>query len=1320
MKRIRPNYLHDEAIRRRYPGTRPFGDSPEDYVRFFGRHEESEQLYLRVLSVSLLLQFATSGLGKTSLLQASLFPRLRQKPFLPVMVRLNEDNETLVDAVLRSFKQACTIEALEFPDVQKDGLWELLSTALVWREEFLLTPVLVFDQFEEVFTLRDGLFRLELAEELGALVTGVPPSRLRSNASDALERFGVRPDVKIVISLREDYLGALEEFSPVIPNLFQERLRLEPLTERAARQAITNPSQLVAKEGEEQFWTSPFDFEAAALDRMVTFLKGKSGVIEPFTLQLLCRHAEGIAHGMSDGREERIPLTAAEFDGAEDFGSVLNNFYHNVLDKLPKSSRTKAEELCEHGLLDRDGRRLPLAQQEIMTRFGVGAETLDILAGERLVRRERRLESVFYEISHDRLAGSIFAFRRNKLPEKEQKRIRALKFFGAAVSVLCLVLLAATVTQAALMIVGIVSVGYFAFTVFNRPFVTAEDGPLPPRYMTLPGQYRLGVIAYVSMCLLTYGLIVSYYGDILPFVVLPELVVKLTPDRSLSNPIVVGAVLVMLLNYEADWNPLSLLRRIVWGWISIPTLANRITAAASDALMVPEEERRAVASDPGNHVDIGDFDKERRSVDRIWAELCYVRLWLTRNLEQGSHLTFFNEPIFAWRTLESDFFVMREKIAPLRIAPLRQALKEESSFDRDAFQEIAHRIETLRRKYCRLGACFILFKNANKEAAIREADQFGARIPIIENRISWLRYVNLFVVAVLISISVGLWRSATLWDIAQAATNYGRVLLTQGANYYRLPLLAMALVLVVYYAAGVFRSPIASPDGPLVPRYMTQRRQYLMGMIVYVVMCLIAYALIVGYCRELFSLLALVAPSQIRAAMDTTIAQNSISFPVMIGLGVVVLVTLLRIEHEWNPLFALRRLVWGWVYIPALANQITAAASDALMVPEEKRWAVASDPGNHVDIGDFDKERRSVDRIWAELCYVRLWLRRNLEQGSHLTFFNEPSFAWRTLESDFAVMREKIAPLRQALKEESPFGHEFFESTAEKVETLRRKYCRLAASFIVFNNETKKATIVAANELGASLARIEIRANPIRYAVLFIVAILISIYLGVWLSATMWDLSHRVATTGSVFNQDADIATRWVYYGVATFGTPIVVVLLLRYLGWNYDAAQPTSYLTSYAAMFVVALCVSVASLAMLTEFVSPISPPFVELVFRDFKWGWSPALICVYVLYHVDRQIDPLLPDIGTVGGGRIAPRLFACLSFAALVTLLSLWPATTLSVGPGSAWPIEKLQTVVVGMIFTIAFSMAVVSHFCLRKAAKPRTEPDLGVAVSALRPS
>ena len=180
MSKSSPASAGEEATCSRYPGARPFTDSPEDQARFYGREAEGEELYLRVLSVPLLVQFAASGLGKTSLLQAYLFPRLWLRPFLPVMVRLDAATESLVDAVARSLEQACKTKGLKFPKVRKDGLWELLSTALVWRDDLLLTPVLVFDQFEEVITLRDRAFRDTLADELGALATGIPPERMRA------------------------------------------------------------------------------------------------------------------------------------------------------------------------------------------------------------------------------------------------------------------------------------------------------------------------------------------------------------------------------------------------------------------------------------------------------------------------------------------------------------------------------------------------------------------------------------------------------------------------------------------------------------------------------------------------------------------------------------------------------------------------------------------------------------------------------------------------------------------------------------------------------------------------------------------------------------------------------------------------------------------------------------------------------------------------------------------------------------------------------------------------------------------------------------
>ena len=144
MKKSVDRQMDQSTTRSRYLGTRPFTDSADDSARFFGRSQEGEELYLRVLSVPFVLQFGKSGLGKTSLLQAFLFPRLRERPFLPVMIRLNVLEDSLVETVMRSMKSACDRAGLEFNIGRSEGLWELLCTTMVWRGDLLLTPVLVF------------------------------------------------------------------------------------------------------------------------------------------------------------------------------------------------------------------------------------------------------------------------------------------------------------------------------------------------------------------------------------------------------------------------------------------------------------------------------------------------------------------------------------------------------------------------------------------------------------------------------------------------------------------------------------------------------------------------------------------------------------------------------------------------------------------------------------------------------------------------------------------------------------------------------------------------------------------------------------------------------------------------------------------------------------------------------------------------------------------------------------------------------------------------------------------------------------------------
>ena len=131
--------------------------------------------------------------------------------------------------------------------------------------------------------------------------------------------------------------------------------------------------------------------------------------------------------------------------------------------------------------------------------------------------------------------------------------------------------------------------------------------------------------------------------------------------------------------------------------------------------------------------------------------------------------------------------------------------------------------------------------------------------------------------------------------------------------------------------------------------------------------------------------------------------------------------------------------------------------------------------------------------------------------------------------------RDRIAPLKRG----DVTDPNIFADVAGKVDALRRQYCRLAACFLVFKNQTQKNALRDAKEFGVTITPDVPRANPLRYTAIFFVAIMIAIYLGVSLSAMTWDLLR--GDLDAALNQDPDLLTKWIGYALAIYGIPILV-----------------------------------------------------------------------------------------------------------------------------------------------------------------------------------
>jgi hypothetical protein len=217
-----------------WPGLMPFTEAGQSY--FHGRDAEVTELVQRVRADRVTVLFGKSGLGKTSLLNAGLFPRLRRDDFLPIYLRLEYGRdelpiEQIKDALARETFEH-TIEARSlWPGESLWGYFQHRGTELWDRWNRLVTPVLVFDQFEEIFTRGQGRAELEvLLDELAALAENRAPASLQREIEvdpELAPRYDFGgANYKIVLALREEFLPHLEDLQRQMPSVTRNRMRL--------------------------------------------------------------------------------------------------------------------------------------------------------------------------------------------------------------------------------------------------------------------------------------------------------------------------------------------------------------------------------------------------------------------------------------------------------------------------------------------------------------------------------------------------------------------------------------------------------------------------------------------------------------------------------------------------------------------------------------------------------------------------------------------------------------------------------------------------------------------------------------------------------------------------------------------------------------------------------------------------------------------------------------------------------------------------------------------------------------------------------------
>ena len=402
-----------------WPGLLQYQEADKDFFR--GRQREADELLRLVNRARLAVLFGLSGLGKSSLLQAGLFPRLRREEnILPIYIRLDfkAERPDFRGQVVQHLLAEASASGVEVPSQSgfevagSATLWECFhrADAGFWdKKNRPVTPLLVFDQFEEIFTLGRTNPAVSQAvesflDELSDLAEGRPPrsvkERLELHPEESARYSFSRHGYKILLTVREDFLPELEGLRERFTDLSLNRMRLQPMNGEAALAVVCQAPELVG------------DVVAEHIVRFVA--AGKPGQklaeleADPAILSVICYELNNQRRARNEDK-----ITEELLEGSKE--EALGKFCESAFRGLPDQVR----HFVEDKLLTATGHRDSCAQENALQLPGVTRDAIDALVERRLIRREEQRGVARLELAHDRLAAPI-QLSRNKRREAEE------------------------------------------------------------------------------------------------------------------------------------------------------------------------------------------------------------------------------------------------------------------------------------------------------------------------------------------------------------------------------------------------------------------------------------------------------------------------------------------------------------------------------------------------------------------------------------------------------------------------------------------------------------------------------------------------------------------------------------------------------------------------------------------------------------------------------------------------------------------------------------------------------------------------------------
>ena len=438
-----------------YKQLSPYIES--DANRFKGRTLEIEEMYEGFDRNEFLVCHADSGEGKSSIIEAGLIPKMKKNCYFPIRVIFKSDehfknnsvdfDEIICAAIQNEIEKLKDNRGVSVNIVYPQRLensddyellgwekelidcfaWLKLRYARITVDNLLYTPVLIFDQFEEVFTNPQSQeWTDKFFAWLQELSTDLCPQRIikeleKHIGKENFPEINTQKFFKAIFSLRSEYVGKLDYWGlqrHYIPLLKNNRYLLRPLTMKGAKEVIT----------QQDGYDGLNDVADNIIDTLRKMQKGKNFVISKSSelpcipalfLSIVCSRA------FSMSPQERTSFVRSLRTNNDNDESVIytliEGFYEDAIYKC--KIPTKEMGVIEDALVNNEGSRQRISSHaDVLKSIDFASQYMEKLGKARLIRiiPEYNREDDSIELVHDALCPVI-------LKKKEQRQELEIK-----------------------------------------------------------------------------------------------------------------------------------------------------------------------------------------------------------------------------------------------------------------------------------------------------------------------------------------------------------------------------------------------------------------------------------------------------------------------------------------------------------------------------------------------------------------------------------------------------------------------------------------------------------------------------------------------------------------------------------------------------------------------------------------------------------------------------------------------------------------------------------------------------------------------------